>query len=157
MMHEADAELKRDMTLLDIFQDAEYLKTKSKKDSGVGFDENGEEAMDYGGFDAPEDAPAEYGMGMMRSDTQMSFDTAGDLDSDMGHRKLLETPRPDSTRPESREMRVDTPMMMKGLQDVSITFLTLPKRCADGKVQICTQIANNFSDWFSTSRNGLEM
>lgn len=118
MMHEADAELKRDMTLLDIFQDAEYLKTKSKKDSGVGFDDDGEEAMEYGGFDAPEDAPTEYGMGMVRSDTQMSFDAAGDLDSDMGHRKLLETPRPDSTRPESREMRVDTPMMMKGLQDL---------------------------------------
>ena len=103
-----DSELYRDVTLLDIFQDADYIK---RKDSGIDREEetpfhSDEDDM---GIEAQEDP------GLYRSDTQMSF---GEAPDGKKPRALLLTPRPESTGPEEEEMRVPTPMMMQGLQEV---------------------------------------
>ncbi len=109
-----DSDLNREMTIMDIFQDAEYLKRKS--DDPLAMEETS--FFDNDGFEGDEPDT-----GLYRSDTQMSFEPGLAPDSKKAQRALLETPRPESARPEEEPERVPTPMMMKGLEEVCITSL----------------------------------
>ncbi|XP_072016614.1 uncharacterized protein [Amphiura filiformis] len=119
-----DSELDREVTLMDIFQDADYLKRKNTDDPLAReetsfFDTDGVDGTDTG---------------LYRSDTQMSFQTGLAPDSKKAQRSLLETPRPESTRPDEEYVeRVPTPMMMKGLEELDQQLRNIAGYATDGQ------------------------